>query len=605
MIVKNESAVIARALKSVLPIIDTWVICDTGSDDGTQQLVQDILSDIPGRLEEVPWVNFGHNRTQMMQFAKGAADYVLMIDADMVANFSAEFDKVLQADSYLLQYEGGVDYWQPMLFSNEHNWEFVGSTHEFAYAETATTSEKLRSLTLTHLADGENRKEKVTRDIALLVQALKDDPEDARAMFYLAQTYFDAEEFGQAQTWYRNRIVTGGWDEEVWYCKFRLAVIAEIQAQPWALVMGAYLEAFSFRPNRLEAIYPVVRKLRLEGDYALGYLLSRSIEVFEYPDDLLFIDRSIYDFKLKFEFAICAFYVGNHDEAIKAYNQLLEFGGLPASYFESCLANRKFSLDAVRRIPALTHEPKENRIAVIVPFFNAGNYLDNCVSSLLQQDHENFEVIFVDDASTDGAPDCIPLDDKRFRLLRREQRVGGAKNLHWALTQIEDPMTIAVFLDGDDWFACNDALSHINTCYNENDCWVLYGQFRYTDGSYGMCKPYASAQQFENARQVWYSSAPRSFRLELYKEALRQDPECLFMKDSNGDWFTAAMDMALMYPILEIAGFENTYYNDRVLYIYNTQNPLNVHKERRKEELSANLEIINKPRFAQRHSLLD
>ena len=41
MIVKNEAAVIARCLASVRPLIDSWAIVDTGSSDGTQEIVRD------------------------------------------------------------------------------------------------------------------------------------------------------------------------------------------------------------------------------------------------------------------------------------------------------------------------------------------------------------------------------------------------------------------------------------------------------------------------------------------------------------------------------------------------------------------------------------
>ena len=58
MIVKNESHVIKRCLDSVKPIIDYWVIFDTGSTDGTQRIIQEVLKDIPGQLHERPWVNF-------------------------------------------------------------------------------------------------------------------------------------------------------------------------------------------------------------------------------------------------------------------------------------------------------------------------------------------------------------------------------------------------------------------------------------------------------------------------------------------------------------------------------------------------------------------
>ena len=45
MIVKNEAHVIKRCLGSVKPWIDHWTIVDTGSNDGTQSLVREVLCD--------------------------------------------------------------------------------------------------------------------------------------------------------------------------------------------------------------------------------------------------------------------------------------------------------------------------------------------------------------------------------------------------------------------------------------------------------------------------------------------------------------------------------------------------------------------------------
>ncbi len=84
MIVKDEAKVIERCLGSVRDLIDTWVISDTGSTDGTQELIRRALDGIPGELHEEPWTNFGHNRTLNIRHARGKADYLLLIDADMV-----------------------------------------------------------------------------------------------------------------------------------------------------------------------------------------------------------------------------------------------------------------------------------------------------------------------------------------------------------------------------------------------------------------------------------------------------------------------------------------------------------------------------------------
>ena len=76
MIVKDEARVIERCLASVLPLIDYWVIVDTGSTDGTQEKIRKFFENvgIPGELHERPWKDFGHNRSEALELARSKAD---------------------------------------------------------------------------------------------------------------------------------------------------------------------------------------------------------------------------------------------------------------------------------------------------------------------------------------------------------------------------------------------------------------------------------------------------------------------------------------------------------------------------------------------------
>ena len=82
MIVKNEAPVIARCLDSVRPIITHWVIVDTGSTDGTQDIIRDHLRGLPGTLYERPWKDFAFNRSEALELARPHGDFSLIIDAD-------------------------------------------------------------------------------------------------------------------------------------------------------------------------------------------------------------------------------------------------------------------------------------------------------------------------------------------------------------------------------------------------------------------------------------------------------------------------------------------------------------------------------------------
>ena len=75
MIVKNEAHIIRRCLESVRDFIDYWVIVDTGSTDGTQQLIRQLMGDIPGELHARPWKNFGHNRSESLGLTTSGRRY--------------------------------------------------------------------------------------------------------------------------------------------------------------------------------------------------------------------------------------------------------------------------------------------------------------------------------------------------------------------------------------------------------------------------------------------------------------------------------------------------------------------------------------------------
>lgn len=305
MIVKNEAAVLRRCLASVKPYISHWVICDTGSTDGTQELARRELAGIPGEMFEDQWIHFGHNRTLSMQRAAGRANYHLLLDADMVLNVHEEFRHKLESDAYLLGFEGENDYHVVRLVSDRHHWEYKGATHEFVYSPTSGLPDKLREVTVKHFEDGGSRAEKYERDITLLKEEVSSNTNNARAVFYLAQSYRDAGHAGEALKWYFKRTGMGGWNEEVWYSLYMIGWIQQCIGTTWPVCLAAYLQAFNYRPTRLEPIYQIAKFYREHKQYTLGLLYARLCQEIGYPDDCLFIERKIYEELLPREYEIC------------------------------------------------------------------------------------------------------------------------------------------------------------------------------------------------------------------------------------------------------------------------------------------------------------
>ena len=232
-----------------------------------------------------------------------------------------------------------------------------------------------------------------------------------------------------------------------------------------------------------------------------------------------------------------------------------------------------------------------------MPFYNAGSYLERAVQSLLSQDDKNFRVIACDDASTDGCAKAIPTDDQRFILRVNSQNLGGGKNFHDMLTEYCDADDIVIHLDGDDWLCATDALSYIRRFYETYNCWVMYGQFQTSSGAYGSSRSFPDRESFQSMRQRFVSSHVRTYRAGLYHRISEQDPDYTCMKDDDGNWFRHAMDMAIMYPVLELAGFERVRFNDRILYTYNVENPLSLFRSEPDNERAAARCIQNKPMF--------
>ncbi|MGI9658760.1 MAG: glycosyltransferase, partial [Gaiellaceae bacterium] len=488
MIVKDEEAVICRCIDSLKDVVDYWVICDTGSTDRTIELARERFGEVPGEVHRTSWVNFGHNRSEAIQLAAGKSDYILIVDADMELRVPDGYAWTLSSDSYLVHYEGELDYAQAMLVRSGLPWRFEGATHEYLTADVDFSQEQLDGPTLIHHTDGGNRSEKFERDVELLRAGLEEQPDNARYLFYLGQSLRDVGEYDEALDCFEKRATLGGFAEEAWYAVYQAARMRELRGDPWDVVKAAYLTAYEARPTRLEPLYHLALHYRQEGNHALGRLFSEPVRHTPYPNDVLFVERDWYRFHLPLEYAICCHWLGDYAESIRANNEILDHADMGADRVEHVVANRRFSLDAVYDRRA-SRSSASNRIKLIVPFYNPGEFLGRCVASLQSQDYDDFEVIFVDDASTDGSHRQIPVDDPRVSLRRNKLQVGLGQNIHTSILNHCAADDIVVMLDGDDWLTVDDALSHIDDCYRRWDCWVMYGQFSWPDGRYGAAQP--------------------------------------------------------------------------------------------------------------------
>jgi FkbM family methyltransferase len=355
MIVKDEVDVLEECLDACRGLIDHWVICDTGSSDGTQELIRRTLAPIAGELHERPWVDFGHNRTELMALARGKADYLLLIDADCAIDAQPEQLAGLHEDAYFVRYGDGVDYFRKTLVSGRLEWRFIGTVHEYIHSDEEQTSARLEGVSIRSRSVGAVRKRRWERDAELLEAELERDPSDARSAFYLGQTYRDlghldgdAELLRRAEHFYRLRAELGGWVEET-YCAWRELGTISAELGDWPAAQDAFVRAWEVRPTRLEAVWSLIvglRERRLHQAAHRFASLAASMEPLPVPADLLFVEPWIYEWGLLFEYSITAYWCGEYDVTIAACRRLLEIPDLPDSHRRQTTANMQFAVKA-------------------------------------------------------------------------------------------------------------------------------------------------------------------------------------------------------------------------------------------------------------------
>lgn len=367
MIVRDEAAVIERCLDSVRPIIDTWTICDTGSVDATPELIQRALAEVPGTLHHRRWRDFGANRTELAELSRGTADYLLLIDADMTLVRNGPLPE-LSADAYLVRHLGALEYVVPRLVRGDRRWWFEGATHEHLATEGPYTQEALDALAIEHHGDGSSRGEKFERDVRLLEAAISRDPADVRATFYLAQTLREGGEEDRAIELYRRRVELGGWDEEVFYAAFQLGALVG-HGDPDAAI-ALLLDAHERRPQRAEPLQELARLSRLRGRYRAAHLFARRAAELELPGDLLFVHRDVYEWGARFEQAVAAYWIGEHEEALAVNDALLAEGRMPPAHMAVAEANRRRCLEALGR--PVFEPPRANELTSLAPGLKRG-----------------------------------------------------------------------------------------------------------------------------------------------------------------------------------------------------------------------------------------
>ena len=339
MIVKNERHVIQRCLESVKGFIDYWVIVDTGSTDGTQELIREMMTGIPGELYERPWVHFAHNRTEALDLAKNKGDFILFMDADEYLVFpNGPFKPLLDKEAYLIPYQNeqkSHTYYRVALIDNHLPWKWENEIHEsiVSLIDRPKTHEYLAQIINVTSNDGQRSKDpqKALKDAAILEKMIEKDPTNSRHVFYLAQSYHEAQEHDKAMQNYAKRAIMGGCEQERFWSLYMLARLQEFKKMDREEIIRTYTLAHLLRPTRAEPLYGLIRLFEEQSNYLLAYYIAKEASQIPLCKDMMYVEKWIYNYGILLELANTAFHLGKFQEAKETCLNILKVKDLPES----------------------------------------------------------------------------------------------------------------------------------------------------------------------------------------------------------------------------------------------------------------------------------
>lgn len=339
LMVKNEEAAMQPTLQPFIAAgIQSYLILDTGSTDNTISVTESLFKRhhiTQGYVVEQPFIDFATSRNYAFKCAEEKfpnAAFFLMIDAEWIMH---NVDRLLRfcldsinipINSYLLRINLETsDFFVHRLIRPKKDIWYTGAVHEILnpLSEHKAPHDVFFTLKNTHYGV-QKTQERFLRDRILLHKKLEENPHDTHAMYYLGQTYAGLGDYDNAIKYFEMYCSLGGRKEFDFMTHCRLGDLYQYKNN-WPKALYYYLEAYNMRPTRAEPLTCIADYYCRHEQFVTSFLFAKKAIEIPYPEnDILLIDKNIYEYVRYKILAQSAYSIGEYEVGKLAVNQALK-----------------------------------------------------------------------------------------------------------------------------------------------------------------------------------------------------------------------------------------------------------------------------------------
>lgn len=261
MIVKDSGEILRTTLRSFLPHVDHFCICDTGSTDQTPQILLEETEFYSGFLFKEDFVDFSHNRNRVLEMAEKLYPdcYYITIDDSYTLDNPAGFDEFFEtaADpSYLVFIRNEETQYLSVKIST------TGMRYRYRIHEVLDPPEPpkiIKDFLFREHRSADHRQRTKNRsefDLVCLRKDLEDRPKDPRLMFYIGRTLYNQDKLLEAAEWFKERVlIDGGSRWEKYQSMVYITLIAERTHHSPQELLDLYLGIYTAFPEYKEPLF--------------------------------------------------------------------------------------------------------------------------------------------------------------------------------------------------------------------------------------------------------------------------------------------------------------------------------------------------------------